>query len=89
MTKSTQAPKSDSRAVHTLWTAVCVALSGFYMLPAGIGAIRNKRYLGTLFMLNVGAGLLIPASFSLFVAAWAALLVWSLLTDASVRRPLY
>jgi hypothetical protein len=89
MPKSKQAPKAYSRTAHTIFTVVFVVLSGFYMLPAGIGAIRNKRYLGTLFMLNVGAGFLIPTSFSLFVAAWGALLVWSLMADPGVRRPLY
>lgn len=88
-TKAPRAPKSNSRTAHTILTAVCVVLSGFYMLPAGIGALRNKRYMGTLFMLNAGAGLLIPISFSLFFMAWAALLVWSLLSDSNMRRPLY
>lgn len=81
--------RTAASGTHTLLTTLCVIFSGLYMLPAGVAALRNKRYLGTLFMLNIGTGFLVTVSYTTFAAAWLTLLLWSVLSDENTRRPLH
>ena len=68
---------------------VCAAVTAFFLLPAAFAAIQNKRYLGTLYMLNIGVIFFASVSATAMFVAWLSLAMWCAMPDADARKPLY
>lgn len=68
---------------------LCVAATCFFLLPAGLAALRNKRYLGTLYMLNIGVLFFASVSGTAMFVSWLLLAMWCAVPDQDARKALY